>query len=69
MAIYRLHITGLKVLDTDADGWPVTEVVNDLSTDIEEDKPRRLQQEAARSRAKEQLPELYDSHHRILCTC
>jgi hypothetical protein len=61
MAIYRLHITGLKVLDTDADGWPVTEIVNDLSTDIEEDKPLRLQkQEAACSRAKEQFPNLYD---------
>jgi hypothetical protein len=61
MAIYRLHITGLKVLDTDADGWPVTEVVNDLYTDIEEDKRRRIEtQEAACSRAKEQFPDLYD---------
>lgn len=60
MAIYRLHITGLKVLDTDADGWPVTQIVK-LSTDIEEDKPLRLQkQEAACSRAKEQFPDLYD---------
>jgi hypothetical protein len=61
MAIYRLHITGLKVLDTDADGWPVTEVVNDLYTDIEEDKRLRLQnQKAACFRAKEQFPDLYD---------
>jgi hypothetical protein len=58
MAIWRLHITGLQVLGTDNDGWPVTQVVN-LTTDIQENNIIRLHRTAPR-RAKEQLPDLCD---------
>ncbi|MBD1893899.1 Shedu immune nuclease family protein [Coleofasciculus sp. FACHB-129] len=58
MAIWRLYITGLQVLCTDNDGWPVTQVVN-LTTDIQENNIIRLYRTAPR-RAKEQLPDLCD---------